>query len=76
MAALATERPTMAKKAARAGRPKRDDVAVKLERTLVDKARLVASRRETTLAGYLSDLLRGPVEKDFIETVREMGAVK
>ncbi|HEU5116816.1 MAG TPA: hypothetical protein VFT74_09095 [Isosphaeraceae bacterium] len=57
---------------ARSDKVKRDDIAVKIERTLVDKARLVAARRGTTLAQYLSDLLRGPVEKDFVKTVREL----
>ena len=50
----------------------RNDIAVKIDRTLADKAKLVASRRGTTLAQYLSDMIRGPVEKDFSKTVKEM----
>jgi hypothetical protein len=63
---------TMAKKRAEKG--KRDDVAVKIDRTLGDKAKFVASRKGSTMAEYLSELLRGPVEKDFDRAVKEMGA--
>lgn len=61
----------MARKA-QSDKPKRDDVAVKVDRTLADKARLVASRRGLTLAEYLSELIRTPVEKDFAKVIREM----
>jgi hypothetical protein len=65
----------MGRKAA-TGKSKRDDVAVKLERLIVDKARLVASRRGVTMVEYLSDLLRNQVEKDFARTLREMEATE
>lgn len=52
----------------------REDKAVKIDRTLADKAGLVASRRGITIAEYLSELIRGPVERDFAATVKEMGA--
>lgn len=65
------ERNMAAKKRVEKG--KRDDVAVKVDRTLVDKAKLVAARRGTTMAEYLSELIRTPVERDFTKTVREMG---
>lgn len=55
---------------------RRDDVAVKVDRLLIDKARLVASRRGVTLAEYLTDLIRNPVERDFAKTVRDMGAAE
>lgn len=69
MALLTLER-GMAKK--RSEKVKRDDVAVKVDRTLADKAKLVAARRGLTMAEYLSDLIRAPIERDFTKTVREM----
>lgn len=53
-------------------RPKRDDKAVKMERTLVDKAIWVATRKGTTAAEYLSDLVRGQVERDFAREVKDV----
>lgn len=49
----------------KAGRPKgdRDDVPVKLDRALVEKARVVAAHRQTTLAELLSTLLDEPLER-------------
>ena len=55
----------------RAGK-KRDDVAVKVDRTLADKAKLIASRRGITMAEYLTDLIRGPIERDFVKTIKDM----
>lgn len=79
---IATTEVAMAKKAGHggsrtgSGRPKtdRDDVAVKIDRTVVDKAKLVASRKGVSLAEYVTELIRGPVEKGFSQAVREMGA--
>ena len=65
---------TMGRKKA-VGKAKRDDVAVKVDRTLADKAKLVASRKGTTLAEYLTDQLRGSVERDFAKAVRELDGV-
>lgn len=72
MALLAPGRDMAAMK--RADKAKRDDVAVKIDRTLGDKAKFVASRKGVTMAEYLSDLIRTPVERDFDKAVREMGA--
>jgi hypothetical protein len=57
----------------RPGQAKRDDVAVKIDRTLADKAKLVASRRGITLAEYLTELNRAAIERDFAKVIREMG---
>ncbi len=64
----------MSARKAQPGKAKRGDVAVKVDRPLADKARLVASRRGTTMAEYLSDLIRGPIEEDFARAIEEMGA--
>jgi hypothetical protein len=52
---------------ARKGRPKtstRDDVTVRLDRTIADKARRIAYARGIPIAEYLTGLLRKPVERD------------
>ena len=51
---------------------KRDDAVAKIDRTVLDKAKLVASRKGVSLAEYLTDHLRATVEREFGKTVREM----
>lgn len=53
-------------------REKRDDVAVKIEAALYRKAKVVAAYRGITIAKYLSELLRKPVERDHEKMVQEM----
>lgn len=69
---LAVESEMAAKKQKPAEKGKRDDVAVKVDRLLADKARLVAKRRGTTLAEYVSELIRGPVDRDFAKEIKAM----
>ncbi len=45
--------------------PPRDDVAVKVDRKVIKKAKAVAGMREIHLAKYLSDLLGPLVERDW-----------
>jgi hypothetical protein len=55
------------------GRPTsdRNDVAVKMDRRIVAKARYVAEQREITLAEYLSEIVRPVVDKDFEKATKE-----
>jgi hypothetical protein len=74
MQATTVERNTMAKK--KAGRPKtsdRDDVAVKVARATVNKARRVAEHKGITLAELLTELLQGPVDRAYLQMLRELG---
>jgi hypothetical protein len=50
-----------------AGRPKssRDDISVKLDRTVAARARYVADLRGLTLAEYLTEAIRPIVDRDF-----------
>ncbi len=50
-----------------AGRPKsgRNDIAVKIDRTLAARARFVAELRGVSLTEYLSEAVRPVVDKDF-----------
>lgn len=57
------------------GRPKRsdrDDVAVKVGRTIVGKAKLVATHRGVSVAELLTDLLAAPVDRAYVAMVREL----
>lgn len=75
MTVMALEREMAAKKQQEANpdaKPRRDDMAVKIERILAEKSKLVATRRGLTMAEYLSDILRKAVERDFSKEVREM----
>lgn len=57
-----------------AGRPrsKRDDVAVKIDRTLVSMAKFVANRRGVTLAEFVTDMLRPGVEREWGKEVKKI----
>jgi hypothetical protein len=71
---LTVELPRMAK---RPGRPKssnRDDVTVKIDRTVKGKAELIATHRGVPLAELLSDLLQGPVDRAYLQMLRELEA--
>jgi hypothetical protein len=60
---------------ARKGRPKtsaRIDVTVRLDRTIADKARQVAYARGIPIAEYLSEMLRGPIDRAYAQFVREI----
>jgi hypothetical protein len=52
----------------------RNDTAVKIETSIVRKARTIADRRNITVAEYLSGLLRDSVDKDYRLVVQEMAA--
>jgi hypothetical protein len=50
----------------------RNDLSVKIDAELVKKAKYVAIDRDTTLAEYLSEILRPAVEKDFKEVIAKL----
>ncbi len=62
----------------RRGRPKTDkptertDSVVRIDTAIVSKARIVAAANKTTVSEYLSDLLRGPVDRDFAREVKKI----
>ena len=59
----------------RGGRPKsdRNDTSVKVDSALVIKAKLVAEAQGITLAEYISELIRNPVDRDFAKAARKLG---
>lgn len=57
---------------AKGKRSERDDVAVKIDRTIVGKARLIATHKGTSTAEVLSEMLRGPVDQAYARMLREL----
>lgn len=65
------EKPVMAKR----GRPKsseRDDVTVKVDRSLVAKAKLIAAHRGTSVAEMFSEMLQNPVDRAYVAMLRDL----
>ena len=62
------------------GRPKgkrteRDDVAVKMDRAVVGKAKMIATHRGISVAELLSDAARPVIDKAYAQMLRELEAV-
>jgi hypothetical protein len=64
----------MARKRGRPKGIKRRDAVVKLDVILVGKAQMVAKARGTSVAEYLSEIIRGPVDRDFLSIMKQMEA--
>ncbi len=54
------------------GRPKKDrnDMAVKVDRSIASRAKIISAARGQTLAEYLSELLEGPISRDYAKEMR------
>jgi hypothetical protein len=50
----------------------RNDLTVKIDADIVTKAKHVAFNRRTTLAAYLSEMIRPLVDRDFQEEMAKM----
>jgi hypothetical protein len=77
MSVLAPEARKMGTK--KVGRPKGENNRgvgrpVRLDPDIVSKAKVIAMRANVDVGQYLSGLLRGAVDKDYLKTVREMSA--
>jgi hypothetical protein len=58
------------------GRPKtseRNDVSVKIDKTLVGKAKLIATYQGKTMAELFSEILEGPIDRYYGKMVAELG---
>jgi hypothetical protein len=53
-------------------RSERDDVAVKIDRKIVGKARLIATHRGISVAELLSEMLTAPVDKAYAQMLRDL----
>lgn len=69
--AIAVESAPVSKKM---GRPKgdRDDVTVKVPRSIAAKSKAIAKDRGQTLAEYLEEKLAVPVDKDYAAMLRRI----
>jgi len=56
------------------GRPRsdRDDVSAKLDRSIVGKAKLIATHRGVPAAELMSKLLQGPIDKAYAVMIRDL----
>jgi hypothetical protein len=66
------EHPAMAKAKGRPKRSERDDVTVKVDRTLVGKAKLIATHQGIPVAELLTELLRAPIDKAYAQMLRDL----
>jgi hypothetical protein len=62
----------VAKPKGRPRRSERDDVAVKIDRTVVGKAKLIATHKGIPLAELLTELLTAPVDRAYMAMVRDL----
>ncbi|HLI57641.1 MAG TPA: hypothetical protein VKY26_11500 [Actinomycetota bacterium] len=53
-------------------RSERDDVTVKIDRQVADKAKLVALRRRITMAELLTEILRAPIDRAYRQEVGKL----
>lgn len=58
----------------RTDKPKRDDMPAKIERAILQKAKVICAVRGITMAEFLSDLLRPLVDREYHKTVKNMQA--
>ena len=73
--AIVTETEPVMAKAKQRGRPRtseRDDTTVRIDRTVVGKAKLVAAHRGVSVAELLTEMVRQPLDVAFAQMVREI----
>jgi hypothetical protein len=70
----AAEPKSMARKRGRPKASNRHDAVVKLDLIIVGKAQMVAKARGKSLAEYLSEIIRGPVDRDFLKIMKSLEA--
>ena len=63
---------TVARPRGRPKRSEREDVSVKVDQRIVGKAKLIARHRGVPLAELLSDLLESPVDRAYLQMLREL----
>ena len=66
----------MGKKRGRPRANRRRDAVVKLDVIIVGKAQMVAKASGVSLSEYLSEVLRSPVDRDFLGVMRRMEAAE
>jgi hypothetical protein len=60
------------------GRPKgeRDDVTVKMDRSLKHKVDLLATHRGVSVAALVSELIAAPLDRAYLEIIRDLERTK
>lgn len=62
----------MAKKKAEDGK-EAPTTAIKIERSLAGKAKMIATDKGTSLADYVSEIIRATVERDWAKLIKKTG---
>jgi hypothetical protein len=73
---IATAEPGRMKKRGRPKTSERNDVSVKVDRTLVGKAKLIATHRGISVAELFSEMLKAPIDKAYAQMLRELEGQK
>lgn len=63
----------VAKRKPAGDKPKRDDVAIKMDRIVAEKAKFIAKRRGVTLAEFVTESMRPIVDREFPKAMKELG---
>jgi hypothetical protein len=58
----------------RGKKSERDDVAVKVDRSIVGKSRMIATHQGVSVAELLSSLLASPIDRAYATMLRELDA--
>jgi hypothetical protein len=64
----------MAKKKGRPKTSSRTDGTVKMDVILIDKAKILAVARRVSLAELVSELIRGPLEREFAKEMKRLSS--
>ena len=74
-ASTVAERPKHGGTRKGAGRPKsveRKDASVRIDRAVLGKIQWLAKDKGVTVSEYLTDLVRGPVEREFVRRSKKL----
>jgi hypothetical protein len=66
------ERPNMAKAKGRPKTSDRDEATTRLDRTLIGKAKLIATHQGISVGELLSELVRGPLDRAYAQMLRDL----
>jgi len=56
----------------RGKKSERDDVAVKVDRVIVNKAKMIATHKGSSVAELFSEILRVPIDRAYAQMLREL----
>jgi uncharacterized protein (DUF4415 family) len=72
MTVVAELRPMAKKKMGRPKTSQRDDATARIDRAVLAKMQMVAKARNTTVAEYLTELVRSQVDRDLLKEMKKL----